>query len=99
MLTVKKLHDDLDYWIHIGIGDDIVNLPEHRPEYQHLVKQGPPEGIRKDDIYYGQIVAELVLEKLKAELSKPWFLQPTFWHLLPINLKSIFKNKIITRKL
>lgn len=39
MITVKKLKDDLDYWIMIGIADDIVRCPDSRPEYQHLVKK------------------------------------------------------------
>ena len=36
-LSVKKLYDDLEYWQMIGIADDIIDLPKHRPEYCHLV--------------------------------------------------------------
>lgn len=73
-LSVKKLHDDLDYWIHIGIGDDIVKLPAQRIEYQALVK----DCIKTDP----QEVARSVLKDLALELRQPWFLRPTFWRLL-----------------
>lgn len=74
-LSVKKLHDDLDYWIHIGIGDDIVKLPAQRIEYQALVKD-------RRFLNEPSEVARLVLKDLALELRQPWFLRPTFWRLL-----------------
>lgn len=79
MLTVKKMYDDLDYWIHIGIGDDIINLPNHRPEYQHLVKKF---SFAEDS----KIIQAAVLESLKNELKRPWFLRPTFYKILKLKL-------------
>lgn len=87
MLTVKKLFDDLDYWIHIGIADDIVSLPYHRPEYQHLVAQAKTKTTEPENI---PIVALALLE---TELKKPWFMQKTFWVLLKITIKQFFYNR------
>ena len=86
MLTVKKLYDDLDYWIHIGIGDDIVNLPDHRPEYQHLVKQNLKKYNHELE---RELIPGLVLIDLNFELKKPWFMRPTFWVLLWLQIKRI----------
>lgn len=85
MLTVKKLYDDLDCWIHIGIADDIVKLPEHRPEYQHLVRKAVRLTTDEENI------PVIVLYKLSHELKKPWFMRPTFWVLLKLSIKRIFK--------
>lgn len=81
MITVQKMFDDLDYWIMIGIGDDIVKIPAHRPEYQHLVN--------KFKVTYSDpdTIAKLVLDELKDELKKPFFLQPTFWKLLWLRIR------------
>lgn len=76
MITVQKMFDDLDYWIMIGIGDDIVKLAEHRPEYQHLVKKF------KETYSDADTIANLVLEELRNELRKPLILRPTFWRLI-----------------
>jgi hypothetical protein len=78
-LTAKKMHDDLELWIQIGIGDDIVDFKQHRTEYQHIVnkfKNEPKENI-----------PDLVLNRLKVEMKKPYLLQETFWRLLKFNLK------------
>lgn len=79
-MTVKKMYEDLDYWIHIGIGDDIIHSPEHRPEYQHLVAKA------KSKITDIEQVPLLVLMLLRVELKKPFFLQPTFWRLVWLKL-------------
>lgn len=75
MNLVKKIRDELDYWIHIGIADDIVNCRQHRPEYSHIVKK-----------YIGRAEPEdipgLVLKDLDEELKKPTLLQPTFYYLI-----------------
>lgn len=67
-LDVEKLRDDLELWIQLGIDDDIVRLPDLRPEYQHLIAQ------------YKN--TESVLTALKAECRLPWYKRPTFWKLL-----------------
>jgi len=84
-LTVQKMHDDLDYWIHIGIADDIVNLPAHRPEYQHLVKKLMPYKALAEEI------PKLVLKELKYELCSHWIFRPTFYVILWFKLKGILK--------
>lgn len=83
-MTVQKIYDDLDYWIMIGIGDDIVNIPDHRPEYQHLVARAK---LISDD---PQNIPILVLRLLKKELEKPVILRPTFWRLAWISAKKAF---------
>ena len=77
--SVQKLHDDLDYWIHIGMGDDIVDLKTQRIEYQTLVEQS--KTTQNDDI------PTMVLLLLKNELKLPWYKRPTFWQLLKLALK------------
>lgn len=84
MMTVQKIYDDLDYWIMIGIGDDIVNIPEHRPEYQHLVARAK---LISDD---PQNIPILVLWMLGKELEKPVLLRPTTWRLAWISAKKAF---------
>ena len=79
-LSVKKLHDDLEYWIFIGIGDDIVRLKSQRLEYAPLVEQ-----------FSGDY--EAVLVALKFELKLPWYQRPTFWHLVKLNFKRFFRWK------
>lgn len=76
--SVKKLHDDLDYWIMIKIGDDIVTLKSQRQEYQPLVEK-----------YRGDV--EGVLVALKFELKLPWYKRPTFWHLVRLNFKRLLR--------
>lgn len=78
--SVKKLHDDLEYWIFIGIGDDIIELQEQRLEYKPLVqKYNDPSH---------------VLSALRYELELPWYKRPTFWHLVRLNLKRLIKWKL-----
>jgi hypothetical protein len=74
------LYDDLDYWIFIGIGDDIVTLKDQRPEYLPLVEKfkGNPD---------------VVLIALKQELAQSWYSRPTFWHLVKLNIKRMFQWK------
>ena len=78
MLTVQSMHDDLDYWIHLGIGDDIIKLPEQRIEYQHLVKKF---GTMRDNE-----ICDAVLFSLRQELLRPNFLRPTYYRLLWLRL-------------
>lgn len=78
-LTVKKVYEDLDYWKHIHIADDILNMPEQRKEYQHLVRRYLH--IKKE------ARVDAVLLDLKLQLAKPFFRQRTFYHLLIHNLR------------
>jgi len=80
-LSVKRLHDELDHWIFIGIGDDIVKCRDQRPEYYHLIKHFPLN-------LKPEIIAQFVLIMLKTELDFPWFIRPTFWHLVWLHVRS-----------
>jgi hypothetical protein len=62
---LKKLYDDLDYWIYIGIGDDIVKARDQRPEYKILVLIAENRGIDKDKI------PRVVKYLLRNQLNKP----------------------------
>lgn len=62
---LKKLYDDLDYWIFIGIGDDIVKARDQRPEYKSLVLIAENRGIDKDKI------PRVVKYLLMKQLNKP----------------------------
>jgi hypothetical protein len=73
IFSVKKLKDDLEYWIFIGIGDDLIELRDQRLEYAPLIdKWGEPKS---------------VLVALNQELKLPWYKRPTFWHLVRLNIK------------
>lgn len=76
MITVQKMFDDLDYWIMIGIGDDIVNIPAHRQEYQHLVARAKRFSTDKE------LIPKIVLNNLSNELKRPALFRPTFWRLI-----------------
>ena len=78
-LTAKKLHDDLDLWISIGIGDDIVTFKDHRPEYQRYVN--------KYKHLESEEIPKAVLLDLEDESKKPLLMQKTFWLTLPFNFK------------
>ena len=62
-LSVKKLRDDLELWIQLGIDSDIVDMPDLRPEYQHLLAK------------YKN--TESVLTALNLECRLPWYKRPT----------------------
>lgn len=86
MITVQKMRDDLDYWIHIGIGDDIIFAPKARAEYQHLVKP-----LREQKIAEEAIPA-IVLEALDREMKLPWYRRPTFWRIIRITILKAFRR-------
>lgn len=78
--SVQKLYDNLDYWIFIGIGQDIVDFKSQRPEYAPLV-----------DLYQKEEnIPMSVLFHLRDELNYPWYLRPSFWRLVKINLRRLF---------
>lgn len=77
-LSVEKLRDDLELWIQLGIDDDIVRLPDLRPEYQHLLAK------HKN--------TESVLTALNIECRLPWYRRETFWHLLWMKVFKWKKN-------
>lgn len=75
-VSVKRLYDELDYWIQIGIGEDIFIAPSNRMEYQHLAIKFKDVDLDPNE------KAKLVLIELHQELKRPWFMRPTFWQLL-----------------
>ena len=81
-LSVRKLYENLEYWIFIGIGDDIIYMPNQRLEYQHLVNKYKVLG---DDLE----ILKLVMHDLKDELALPWYKRPTFRVLLKLKIKRI----------
>jgi hypothetical protein len=84
--SVQKMYDDLDYWIFIGIGDDIVDLGSQRAEYERLVKRAIWDRERSSDG-----IPKAVLSYLQEETLKPWYLCPTFWHLVWLNFKRLLR--------
>lgn len=79
---IKKLYDDLDYWIFIGIADDIVNCKDQRPEYKPLVLIAENKGIDKSKI------PRVVRYLLHIEKSKSLFFSKVAWLLLTLKVKS-----------
>lgn len=84
MRSVQELHDELDYWVFIGIGDDIVRAQAHRKEYQHLVR-----ALQKKDVPDSDI-PKLALKRLKLELKSKPFFRPTLYWLIWLEVKRLF---------
>lgn len=91
MISLKKMRDDLDYWIHIGIGDDIVYAPRAREEYQHLVAPLLGQKVPVENI------APIVLEALDREMKLPIWKQPTLWILLKVSILRFIRRRILRR--
>lgn len=84
IFKVEKLVEDLEYWIFIGMADDIIECPRQRIEYQHYVD-------KYRDRDYNDI-PKLVLADLKKEVeSFPWYKRPTFWKLIILNFKKVLR--------
>lgn len=86
MTSIWKMIYDLEHWIEIGIGDDIIRARTSRPEYQVLVQnlldqQVPPEKIPGK-----------VLVSLKEEADLPFYKRPTFWLIVRLTIKRMFKR-------
>lgn len=88
---LKKLYDDLDYWIYIGIGDDIVKARDQRPEYKSLVLIAENRGIDKSKI------PRVVKYLLHIEKGKVLLLSKYAWLLLTLKVKSYILNTKIMR--
>lgn len=80
-MSIWKLIYELEYWIQIGTGDDIVNCPDNRPEYQHLVSEFKTQKVPSDKI------PGKVLLALKDESKLSVWKSPTFWALVKLTLK------------
>jgi len=81
MISIWKLIYDLEYWIHIQTADDIVNAPDNRREFQHLVKEFQDMKVPVEQI------PGKVLVRLKQEADIVWYKRPTFWACLKVALK------------
>lgn len=86
MISIWRLIYELEYWIQIGIADDVVRVPESRQEYAHLVKEFKAQHI-PDEFIPGRIVV-----RLKQEAKLPFYKQPTFWHLVKLSIRKLFKK-------
>lgn len=73
MTSIWKLIYDLEYWIFIQTADDIVNCPDNRKEFQHLVKEFQSLKTPVENI------PAKVLIRLKQEADLPFWKRPTFW--------------------
>ena len=74
---IKKLYDDLDYWIYIGIGDDIVKARDQRPEYKSLVLIAENRGIEKDKI--PRVVKYLLRQQLNKSMLTLYAQRIVLW--------------------
>lgn len=81
MTSIWKLIYELEYWIQIGTGDDIVSCPDNRPEYSHLVAQLLDQKVPKDKIPSKALIL------LKHEAEGPIWDSPTFWHLVHLEFQ------------
>lgn len=89
MMTVKKLMDELSYWMHIRIAEDIYKCKENRFEYLPLVNKY----LKKVPIEDHGLIPMLVYNELKLESKLPIVFQKTQYWLLYCHLIK-FKNKL-----
>jgi hypothetical protein len=85
MISIWKLIYDLEYWIHIHTDDDIVNCPDNRREYQHLVQEFKASNIPAEKI------PGKVLVRLKKEAELSWLRRPTTWALVRLWFKNLIR--------
>ena len=83
--SVEDLRHELSEWIRIGIGDDIIRMPNNRQEYAPLVakveilfKQWDLDNQQKVNRVLGLIEMECRVPRLKR------ILRPYFWHLVKV---------------
>jgi hypothetical protein len=88
MTSIWKLIYDLEYWIHIQTDDDIVNCPDNRREYQHLVQEFKALKTPVEKI------PGKVLIRLKEEADMPWFKRPTTRALIKVAIRGLFRKII-----
>jgi len=81
--STQKMYNDLDEWIHIGVGYDIVELRDQRKEYAPLVKIAIEE--RTEDI------PRHCLRQLKYQLTVPFYKRPIFWHCVRLFVRRFFR--------
>lgn len=86
MISIWKLIYDLEYWIFIQTADDIVNCPDNRPEFQHLVRE-----FKALNTPHEQIPGKVLL-RLKEEADIPFLKRKTFWVCLWVSLKGMFRK-------
>lgn len=80
MISIWKLIYELEYWIMIGTGEDIVNCPDNRKEYAHYVAEFRSQKVQPDKIPGKTLIA------LKKEADLPFYRRRTFWHLVKLKL-------------
>jgi hypothetical protein len=84
--SIKKLRDDLDYWIYIGIDSDLYECPDHRKEYKPLVEEAKTHHLE------GRDISKWVLLRLSKELEKPWYNRIYMVYLCKLYLFNSFKR-------
>lgn len=86
MLSIWKHIYWLEYWIQIGIGDDVVTCKDARLEYKPIV-----EKLLKTNIPPEKIPGK-VLNILKAQAEIPFYKRPYFYYLLKLQILMLFKR-------
>lgn len=86
MISIWQMIYELEFWISIGTGDDIVRCPDQRKEYQHIVQMLKDQKVQ-DEFIPGRVVAHL-----KAEARLPFYKRKTFWVLLKMLLRHPLKR-------
>ena len=91
--SITKLKDNLEEWIRIGIGDDIVDMPKQREEYQPFVIK-VKYCTYNDNIPTNETVPTGVLFLLNHELSLPWYRRKLYLQLAKLTVNKIYRKLI-----
>lgn len=73
-LKLWEMHNNLDEWIHIGIGDDIHKAKEQRPEYQYYVRKIENDPHKKINIPRNTV------KMIRSDLK--YFVRPVYFWIL-----------------
>ena len=85
--SLWRLIYDLEFWIMIGTGNDIVICKSQRPEYSHIVDELLSQKVDPD------FIPSRVVARLKEETKLPFYKSRTFWRLILLNLKKFVRLK------
>lgn len=77
-LSIWKLIYDLEYWIYIGTGYDVVQCKDNRPEYKLLVERLVNQKVELD-----QVPGKVLIE-LKKQANIAFYKRPMFWYLVKL---------------
>lgn len=82
-----KMHNDLDEWIWMGIGDDIVLCRSQRPDYEYYV------AMMEKDVHRKNNIPRNTVSQMREDLSKNVLTCGIYTYLLRLEIKQLFAKQ------